>query len=142
MIVIRTEMSKDQEAIHQVNKSAFGRINEADLVDTLRRHSYLHISLVAIIDNQVVGHIFFSPVSIELGDSAIAALGLGPMAVLPEFQNQGIRSKLVREGLEECKRIGYYIVVVLGHSQYYPKFGFVPAKTKGLRSEYNVADEV
>jgi putative acetyltransferase len=63
------------------------------------------------------------------------------MAVLPERQNQGIGSMLVREGLRECQRIGHDVVVVLGHPDYYPRFGFVVAKTKSLSCEYSVPDE-
>ena len=141
MISIRAEKPEDHESVRRVNELAFGRRNEADLVDALRANAHPYVSLVAIIDEQVVGHIFFSPVSIEAETGAFAAMGLAPMAVLPERQNQGIGSKLVREGLEECKRIGEEIVVVLGHPNYYPRFGFMPASRKGLRSEYDVPDE-
>jgi putative acetyltransferase len=81
-------------------------------------------------------------VTIESDNGAFVAMGLAPMAVLPMYQNQGIGSQLVREGLKECQRLGHDIVVVLGHSEYYPRFGFGPASLKGLRSEYDVPDEV
>lgn len=155
MILIRTETLEDHGFVRLVNELAFGRRNEADLVDSLRAHAHPCISLVAVVDEhvelesdklpacrRVVGHIFFSPVSIETESGDFTAMGLAPMAVLPEHQNQGIGAQLVREGLKECLRLGENIVVVLGHPNYYPRFGFVPASSKGLRSEYDVADEV
>ncbi len=100
------------------------------------------VSLVAIGDGQVVGHIFFSPISIEEGGPAPAAKGLAPMAVSPEWQRQGVGSLLVREGLEVCRTGGCDVVVVVGHPGYYPPFGFVPAGQKGLSCEYDVPDDV
>jgi putative acetyltransferase len=142
MIVVRTETTEDHKSVWRVNELAFGQPNEADLVDALRASARPYISLVAVVDEQVVGHIFFSPVSIESESGVFTAMGLAPMAVLPEYQNQGIGSRLVREGLKECQRLGHAIVVVLGHANYYPRFGFTPASLKGLRSEYDVPDEV
>jgi len=141
MMTVRTESTKDDESVRRVNELAFEQPNEADLVDALRANARPFISLVAVVDEQVVGHIFFSPVSIESENGVFTAMGLAPMAVLPEYQNQGIGSRLVREGLKECQRLGHHIVVVLGHANYYPRFGFTPASLKGLRSEYDVPDE-
>jgi putative acetyltransferase len=142
LVVVRTEETEDHESVRRVNKLAFGRRNEADLVDALRVNARPYVSLVAVVDEQVVGHIFFSPVSIESESNVFTAMGLAPMAVLPSHQNQRIGSQLVREGLKECQRLGCEIVFVLGHPNYYPRFGFVPASLKGLRSEYDVPDEV
>jgi len=142
MMVVRPEWTEDHESVRRVNELAFEQPIEADLVDALRANARPYISLVAVVDEQVVGHIFFSPVSIESESSVFIAMGLAPMAVLPEYQNQGIGSRLVREGLKECQRLGHGIVVVLGHANYYPRFGFTPASMKGLRSEYDVPDEV
>lgn len=155
MILIRAETTEDHGFVRLINELAFGQPNEADLVDALRKNARPYVSLVAVVDahdapksdklprcRRVVGHIFFSPVSIETGSGDFTAMGLAPMAVLPELQNQGIGSRLVREGLIECRRLGENIVVVLGHPNYYPRFGFVPASWKGLRSEYDVPDEV
>ena len=149
MIIVRAESEADVPAVRQVNALAFGRPDEALLVDALRAASHPHVSLVAVEDGEVVGHIFFSPVSIEpdeLGSTkavaAVTAMGLAPMAVLPQHQNRGIGSQLVREGLQACRSFGCAVVVVLGHAEYYPRFGFVPASRKGLRSEYDVPDEV
>ena len=142
MMTIRPEKEEDREAIRRVNKLAFSRSNEADLVDALRIRAYPYLSLVAVLDDRLVGHIFFSPVWVESEGAAFMAMGLAPMAVLPEYQKQGIGSELVRQGLSECWRLGHNIVVVLGHPKYYPRFGFAPAKLKGLRCEYDAADEV
>ena len=142
MITVRAEAAADIPAVHRVNELAFGRPGEADLVDALRAAARPYISLVAAEEGQVVGHIFFSPVTLEAEDSGGAILGLAPMAVLPEHQRLGIGSQLVRAGLEECRRTGCDAVVVLGHPEYYPRFGFVPASRKGLRCEYPVPDEV
>ena len=145
MLIIRAETKEDIPAVRRVNELAFGQPDEATLVDALRAAARPHISLVAVEDGRVVGHIFFSPVTIEAVDEAVdfgsTILGLAPMAVLPEYQRRGIGSQLVREGLSECRRIGCEVVVVLGHPEYYPRFGFVPASQKGLRCEYPVPDE-
>lgn len=140
MITIRAETSEDISDVRRVNELAFGQAEEARLVDALRAAARTHISLVAEAEGQVVGHIFFSPVTIETEDSASSIFGLAPMAVLPGYQKQGVGSRLVREGLSECRRIGGDAVVVLGHPAYYPRFGFVPASQKGLRCEYPVPD--
>ena len=142
MIVTRPDTRDDHDAIHRVIQLAFERRNEADLVDALRLKASPHISLVAVIDEHVVGHIFFSLVSVESPSADFNAMGLAPMAVLPEHQNRGVGTQLVREGLKECGRLGHDIVVVLGHPNYYPRFGFGPASLKGLRGEYDVPDEV
>jgi len=142
MIVVRREKTADHTSVRVVNELAFGQPNEANLVDALRANVHPFISLVAVVDDRVAGHIFFSPVTIESETGAFTAMGIAPMAVLPEYQNQGVGSRLVQEGLQECERIGHDIVVVLGHPNYYPRFGFTPASSKGLRSEYDVPDEV
>lgn len=141
-IVIRPEAPQDQSAVFRINELAFGQPNEARLVDALRPAARPYLSLAAVEGDQVVGHILFTPVTIEFEGSASSALGLAPMAVIPERQRQGIGSQLVREGLDECARQGHGVVVVLGHPRFYPRFGFVTAATRGLRCEYPVPDEV
>lgn len=142
---VRAESEEDRPAIREINERAFGRAGEADLVEALRASARPYISLVAVYEGRTVGHILFSPVSIVTDTSAGAARGalaLGPMAVLPEFQNRGVGSELVRRGLDECRRLGHEAVVVVGHPEFYPRFGFVPARAKGLECEYPVPDEV
>ena len=141
MIVIRHETLADFEAIRKVNLRAFEQSDEGNIVDALRAAGALTISLVALHDDQIVGHIAFSPVTIESEDGSFTALGLGPMAVLPEHQNEGIGSQLVKAGLKECLRLGHEIVVVIGHPEYYPRFGFVPAGPSGIKWEHEVYED-
>ena len=141
-ITLRHEQPEDAPAIHQVNLCAFAQPAEADLVDRLRDHGKVTLSLVAVKDAEIVGHILFSPVHIEANPQALKAVGLAPMAVAPALQRQGVGSRLVAEGLDECRRLGVQIVVVLGHPHFYPRFGFAPASRFRLRSQYDVADEV
>jgi putative acetyltransferase len=139
-LTIRPETSADHDAIRQVNRLAFGQDAEALLVDALRDGGYLRVSLVAEQAGQVVGHILFSDLPIRTEAGTVEALALAPMAVLPEFQNQGVGSALVRRGLEECRQQGHRIVVVLGHPNYYPRFGFSPKLAACLDSPYAGGD--
>ncbi len=115
---MRAEIAGDYGAVRRVNELAFGRAGEADLVEALRAEARPHISLVAAWEGEIVGHIFFSPVTIEAEESVSTAMALGPMAVLPEYQRQGVGSQLVRKGLEECRRAGHEVVFVVGHPRY------------------------
>lgn len=137
---IRPEAPADVAGIQAVLRSAFETGLEADLVDALREQARPLASLVAVIDDAVVGHIMFSPVTLS-SDPQVALMGLAPMAVTPDRQRQGIGTALVRAGLDACRHLGTVGVVVLGHPEYYPKFGFVRASTLGWRSEYEVPDE-
>ncbi|MEG4091242.1 N-acetyltransferase [Microcoleus sp. Pol12B4] len=138
---IRTEKPEDLEAVRKVNVEAFGRENEANLVDRLRGIAST-FSFVAVQSDRVVGHIFFSPVVVEgKCSSNLSILGLAPVAVLPGYQRQGIGTLLIREGLKECGRSGFQAVVVLGYPDFYPRFGFIPASRKSLKCEYDVPDE-
>ncbi len=141
MVMIRPEKPEDVTAIHHVNAIAFGQPQEGDLVDGLRLAGALTISLVAEQDGRIVGHIAFSPVMITSDTAVVDAIGLAPMAVLPEYQRQGIGSQLVESGLEACREMGYGIVVVLGHPNYYPRFGFTPSKPLGVVWEHNAPEE-
>jgi len=141
MLTLRGETPEDIPAIHHIHTAAFGRPNEADLVDALRRHNALTLSLVAILDGRLVGHIAFSPVTITSSTGNIEALGLAPMAVLPAYQGRGIGSQLVEAGLTACHHTPYGIVVVLGHPHYYPRFGFTPAKPLGIVWEHDAPEE-
>lgn len=139
MIVIRQEQPEDIAMIHHVVQQAFGRVAEANLVDALRRNGKAQISLVAADNGRVIGHILFSEVTLE---GQLTGIGLAPMAVSPERQNEGIGSRLVEEGLKRCRESGYQFAVVLGHPEFYPRFGFVPASRFSVKSEYDVHDEV
>jgi len=139
-IAIRPERDGDRDQIRVVNERAFGGPAEADIVDELR-DSAGSISLVAIVDDRIAGHIFFTPVSIDGVAPLGASVGLAPLAVLPELQRRGIGSTLVRAGLDACRSAGYGIVVVLGHPEYYPRFGFLPSSRAGLVCEFPVSPE-
>ncbi|HEX6902618.1 MAG TPA: N-acetyltransferase [Thermoanaerobaculia bacterium] len=138
---IRAEEPRDWPAVHAVNEAAFGQSAEANLVAALREQAHPLISLVAEDEDAIVGHILFSPVTLT-GHPALRIMGLAPMAVAPERQREGIGSSLVRAGLDECRKLGFGAVVVLGHPEYYPRFGFFPAARFGVGCEYDVPEEV
>jgi putative acetyltransferase len=140
---IRSERPEDREAVFTVNRLAFGQENEARLVDALRKSSAFipQLSFVALDDFHIVGHILFTRITIQGEDQADAALALAPMAVLPAFQKQGIGSALVRRGLEEARSLGHRVVIVVGHPDYYPRFGFVPARPLGILPPFEVPGE-
>lgn len=135
-MLIRFENDQDHDAVRQVNRLAFGQDGEARLVGALRAGGFAPVSLVAEINGQVVGHIMFSDLNIVTDKGDVAALALAPMAVLSDFQRQGIGSMLVRLGLEICKGQGHRIVVVLGHPDFYPRFGFSAKLAERLQSPY------
>ena len=138
---IRTEKPEDLEAVRNLNIVAFGRENEANLVDRLRGTGAT-FSFVAVQSDRIVGHLFFSLVTVEGKCSKnLSILGLAPVAVLPNYQRQGIGTRMIREGLKECGRSGFQAVVVLGHPHFYSRFGFIPAIRNSLRCEYDVPDE-
>jgi putative acetyltransferase len=136
---IRPEAPSDHAAVHDINVAAFGREAEARLVAMLREQARPLVSLVAEDAGTTVGHIMFSPVS--LGGFARLLMGLAPMAVAPARQRRGIGSALVRAGLERCREIGAAAVVVLGHPDFYPRFGFRPVARFGLSCAYDVPAE-
>jgi len=138
---IRAERPGDVAAIDAVNRSAFNQPNEAALVVLLREQASPLVSLVAETDGALVGHVLFSPVTLT-GYADAAIMGLAPMAVMPAMQRRGAGSMLARAGLDACIRLGADAVVVLGHADYYPRFGFAPASRFAIASEYDVADEV
>ena len=140
VMIIRQERQGDVERIRDVNLAAFETSTEADLVDALRREATPLISVVAEDDADVIGHILFSPVTLA-SEPGLTLMGLAPMAVVPSKQRQGVGAALVREGLERCRELNVAAVVVLGHPQYYPRFGFVPAIRLSLRSEYDAPDD-
>lgn len=136
---IRREQPEDAPSIRRVHEAAFESSTEASIVERLRAAGAVSLSLVAEQDAELVGHILFSPVTIE--GVPVRAVGLAPMAVGPAAQRRGVGSRLVRAALEELRDRGYEIVVVVGHPAYYPRFGFVRASELGLRWEHSCPDE-
>jgi putative acetyltransferase len=139
-MMVREERPEDIHGIHDVNERAFGQPQEADLVDKLRRNCNDVLSLVAVEQNQVVGHILFSPATVESQERTVHGMGLAPMAVQPEYQRQGVGASLVRKGITKLESKGCPFVIVLGHASYYPRFGFEPASRYRIRSEWEVPD--
>jgi len=135
-ITIRSERPTDAPAVADLLEQAFGGTGEVNLVAALRRHDAVTVALVALVNEQVVGHILFSPVSLEVDPAYANAVALAPLAVLPGYQRQGIGGRLIQAGLAACREAGYALVVVLGHSDYYPAYGFQPAKRYGLSCAY------
>jgi putative acetyltransferase len=136
---VRPETPADREAVYRVNRLAFGQDEEAALVDALRS-GYSRVSLVAEVDGVVVGHILFSDLPILTDSGIVSALALAPMAVLPEYQRRGIGSALIRAGLAACGEAGHRIVVVLGHADFYPRFGFSAKLAESLVSPFSGRD--
>jgi len=134
--IVRPETTADHAAIRAVTEAAFGRPDEADLVDNLRRESAVLRSLVAEMGGQVVGHILFTRMWIDHTGGSTAAVALAPMAVLPALQRQGVGAQLIRAGLDSLRAHGERIVIVLGHPDYYPRFGFSVEKARCLASPF------
>ncbi len=138
---IRPERPADIPHIRAVNLTAFETSTEANLVDVLREQAEPIVSLVADDGAAIVGHILFTPVTLT-AHPELRIIGLGPMAVVPTRQRQGIGSALIHEGLERCRQLGFGAVIVLGHAEYYPRFGFTRASHSGLACEYDVPEDV
>ena len=140
-VLVRPEHSSDAAAIDHVLRSSFATDQEARLVDRLRNHQRLRLSLVAEITGVIIGHIAFSEVTIAGSVASSAGVGLAPLAILPELQRRGLGSQLINEGLCACTRQGAGFVVVLGAPEYYHRFGFRSADLFGLKNEYGARDE-
>jgi putative acetyltransferase len=129
---IRDSFHSDLAAIREIHAAAFGRADEADLALRVMSSAKPCVSLVAEEDGEIVGHVLFSPVSVDGHSFARPPMGLAPLAVTPDLQRGGVGSALSRAGLEACRALGAPFAVVLGHPSYYPRFGFVPAARFGL----------
>jgi putative acetyltransferase len=138
-IEIREERPEDLTAIRKVNKRAFDQDQEGNIVDALRSNGAALLSLVATLDDRVVGHIMYSPITVG---ETITGAALGPMAVVPEHQRKGIGTKLVEAGNRNLQDAGWPFIIVIGHSDYYPRFGFTPASAFGITCEWEVPDNV
>lgn len=143
-MIIRQEEPRDYSAVYQVVKSAFENAehsdgNEQELVVALRNSSAFvpELSLVAVCDGRIVGHILFTKVTV----SGKIALALAPLSVLPVYQRQGIGQALMAEGHKIAQELGYEYSIVLGHPQYYPKVGYRPASSFGIKAPFDVPDD-
>lgn len=134
---IRSELPKDFKPIFKVNHLAFGRTNEGELVSLLRNKPNFEskLSLIYSQEDQCLGHLLLFPISSEI-------LSLGPVAVLPNYQRQNIGSLLIQRGIKDAKKLGYSLIVVIGHPKYYPRFGSKKASSYKISSNYTkVPDE-
>jgi putative acetyltransferase len=139
LIEIREERPDAVAAVRDLNRRAFGQDQESNIVDALRANGGALLSLVATLDDRVVGHIMYSPASVG---GNVKGAALGPMAVLPEYQRKGIGSKLIEAGNRKLKDAGWPFIIVVGHADYYPRFGFRPASDHGIKCEWDVPDDV
>lgn len=143
-LLIRPESQGDLQAIRQLLSAAFRQDDETHLVERLKKSAEFipELSFVAIVNDQIVGYILFPAIAVEpIADFNAGILALAPMAVDPAWQNRGVGSAMVKHGLEHALQLGYRAVVVLGHPEYYPKFGFRPASHWGIRPPIEVPDE-
>jgi predicted N-acetyltransferase YhbS len=141
-ITIRQEKEADYPFVHEVNNLAFGQDSEANLVDALRKNTEAFIpelSIVATIDDEVVGHILFTRIRIiDDNHNEFGSLALAPMAVNPAYQKKGIGGRLIKSGLEKARQLNFRSIIVVGHEQYYPKFGFIPAGQWNIKAPFDV----
>ncbi|MBC7884482.1 MAG: N-acetyltransferase [Saprospiraceae bacterium] len=139
---IRQENRDDINEIYKIHTLAFGQENEGKLVDLLRDSDTFvpELSLVATIDNKIVGHILFTKIKIaDDNQNEFDSLALAPIAIKPDIQKKGIGGQLIRAGLNKARELNFESVIVLGHEHYYPKFGFVPTTKWNIKSPFDVA---
>ncbi|WP_438350618.1 GNAT family N-acetyltransferase [Paenibacillus sp. FA6] len=149
-ISIRQEVFEDYKLTEQVVKSAFANMEfsdqkEHELVSRIRKADEFipELSVVAISNDteEIVGHILVSKIKIVNDNQSVESLALAPVAVLPNYQNKGIGKMLILEALRRAKELGYQSIVVLGHAEYYPKFGFKKASLWGIKAPFEVPEE-
>lgn len=141
-INLRPENKNDYSAISMINDMAFGQEAEGKLIENLRKNRKFikDLSLVACMGSEIVGHILFFPIIIKSDNEEFHSLALAPMSVIPELQSLGIGSQLVQKGLAKAKKLGHKSVIVLGHDNFYPKFGFKPASEFNIKAPFEVPD--
>lgn len=147
-ITIRKEIPKDHNCVIELTAKAFETMpfsegDEDKLVARLRNAPGFipELSLVAELDGLIVGHILFTPLVIDNGQQQFESLVLGPVSVLPEFQKQGIGGKLIRAGHQKAIELGFRSVILIGHPEYYPRFGYKPASTWGIKTHYELPSD-
>mgnify|MGYP002410537600 CR=1 FL=1 len=147
-IIIRQETEKDCRLSEKVVEKAFENEEHSDhreqfLVAKLRKSDVFipELSLIAEINKKIVGHSLMTKLIIKDGEKEYESLALAPVSVLPEYQNKGIGTGLIEESLKLAEEMGFKSVIVLGHDRYYPRFGFKPANTWGIKAPFDVPDE-
>ena len=141
-MIIRREKNEDFKSIYEINYQAFKQKNESELIESIRgsKNFVPELSLVAEKNGKIVGHLLLSKIKIK-GEKVYESLILAPLAVLPELQKQGIGEKLIKEGLKKARELGFSSVIVVGHKDYYPKFGFEKASKWNIKCSFEVPDE-
>ena len=142
-IIIEPETKNDYKQITRLLVAAFNGDAEAKLVEKLRKTpAYVsNLSLVAKYENIIIGHVLLYPIKINNGKEKCNSLSLAPISVIPTFQRKGIGRRLIKKGLEEAQKLGFKSVIVVGHSKYYPRFGFKKASNYGISAPFDVPDE-
>lgn len=142
-INIREEKASDHEGVRKVLLDAFESSDEAELVERIRSSEFFvpELSLIALHKKEIVGHILFSEIEIQSKNSSSTTLALAPVSVIQKFQGNGIGAKLIMNGLEKATRLGYDSVILLGHADYYPRFGFEPTTTWEINPPFDVPAE-
>ncbi len=135
--MIRVAAPHDYPAIRQIVREAFAQDDEADLVEALRTGGDALVELVETGDTGLRGHILYSPLAIERGGETLRAAALAPVAVLPAFQKQGLGGALIRAGNARFAELGLSAIIVLGHADYYPRFGFSAALAESLEAPFS-----
>ncbi|NWK68823.1 N-acetyltransferase [Bacillus paramycoides] len=148
MVTIRQEQQNDYSKTEEVVKQAFlneefSDKTEHELVSRIRKCDAFipELSIVAV-DKEIVGHIMLSKITIEQDGTSVESLALAPVSVAPSHQKKGIGGKLIAAAIEKAKELGYGSVVVLGHQEYYPRFGFKKASDWNIKAPFEVPDEV
>jgi putative acetyltransferase len=136
-VMIREREPADDAAIGALNEAAFGGAYEAKLIEDLRSAGLAAVELVACDGAVIAGHILFSDLDVTMDERAVRALALAPVAVLPARQRQGIGGALVRDGLARARQSNWQAVILLGHPEYYPRFGFSAALARKLQSPFS-----
>ncbi|MBC2253598.1 N-acetyltransferase [Listeria welshimeri] len=143
-MIIRKEQPQDFQAIRRVNEEAFKGTVEADLIESIRSSDYYQPSLSLVVeafDGNIVGYLMFSEISLEAAGGSRFILALAPLAVLPEYQGSRIGSKLMEEGIRLAREKAYPAIAVLGHADFYPRFGFISSEQFGIRAPFDVPAE-
>ena len=147
-MILRQETPTDYHVVHELVQKAFASEIHSDhrehlLVENLRKseHFIPELSIVATIDNLVVGYILLSKIKIVNPKQTFNSLALAPVAVLPEYQKNGIGRALINYAHEKAKQLNYSSIILLGHKDYYPKFGYKLASTFGIKLQFDVPEE-
>lgn len=140
MTHIMLEKPEQRAEVLALNRLAFNGEEEARIIEALTRDDLVVLSLVVLEGDKVTGHILFSRLEVEVDGRPVKAVSLAPMAVLPDHQNKGIGSALVRRGLDLLAARGFEAVIVLGHTEFYPRFGFLPETVRHIACPFEGLD--